>query len=70
MVAKIQFEVNMSIKALFLDDQREVKNTLREKSQNIEKQMKHSVDRRSGRISLTGRTMAITHQIKTQVKNQ
>ena len=69
MVAKIKFEVDMSIKALFPDDQGEVKNVLREKNQNIEKQMKHSVDRRSGRISLTGRTMAITYRIKTQEKN-
>ena len=40
MVAKIQFEVDMSIKALFPDDQGEVKNILREKNQNIEKQLK------------------------------
>ena len=39
MVAKIQFEVDMSIKALFPNDQREVKNILREKNQNIEKQL-------------------------------
>ena len=40
MVAKIQFEVDMSIKALFPDDQGEVKNILREKHQNVEKQLK------------------------------
>ena len=40
MVAKIQFEVDMSIKALFLNDQGEVKNILSEKNQNIEKQLK------------------------------
>ena len=39
MVAKIQFEVNMSIKALFSNDQGEVKNILREKNQNIKKQL-------------------------------
>ena len=39
MVAKIQFEVDMSIKALFPNDQGEVKNILREKNQNIEKQL-------------------------------
>ena len=38
MAAKTQFEVDMSIKALFLNDQREVKNILREKNQNKEKQ--------------------------------
>ena len=40
MVAKIQFEVDMSMKALFLNDQGEVKNILREKNQKIEKQLK------------------------------
>ena len=40
MVAKIQFEVDMSTKALFLNDQGEVKNILREKNQKIEKQLK------------------------------
>ena len=39
-VAKIQFEVDMSMKALFLNDQGEVKNILREKNQKIEKQLK------------------------------
>ena len=39
MVAKIQFEVDMSIKALFPNDKGEVKNILREKNQNIEKQL-------------------------------
>ena len=40
MVAKIQFEVDMSTKALFLNDQGKVKNILREKNQKIEKQLK------------------------------
>ena len=40
MVAKMQFEVDMSIRALFPNDQGEVKNILREKNQNIEKQLK------------------------------
>ena len=40
MVAKIKFEVDISIKALFPNDQGEVKNILREKNQNIEKQLK------------------------------
>ena len=39
MVAKIQFEVDMSIEALFPNDQGEVKNILREKNQNLEKQL-------------------------------
>ena len=55
MVAKIQFEVDMSIKALFPDDQGEVKKILREKNENIEKQLKQRrqikwmkfIDRRS-----------------------
>ena len=40
MVAKIQFEVDMSTKAFFLNDQGKVKNILREKNQKIEKQLK------------------------------
>ena len=40
MVAKIQFEVDISMKALFLNDQGKVKNILREKNQKIEKQLK------------------------------
>ena len=40
MVAKIQFEVDISTKALFLNDQGKVKNILREKNQKIEKQLK------------------------------
>ena len=39
MVGKIQFEVDMSIKDLFPNDQGKVKNILREKNQNIEKQL-------------------------------
>ena len=40
MVAKIQFQVDMSIKSLFPNDQREVKNILREKNHNMKKQLK------------------------------
>ena len=39
MIAKIQFIVAMSVKALFPNDQGEVKNILREKNHNIEKQL-------------------------------
>ena len=39
-VAKMQFIVVMSIKALFANYQGEVKNILREKNRNIEKQLK------------------------------
>ena len=39
MVAKIQFEVDMSIKDLFPNDQEKVKNILREKNQSLEKQL-------------------------------
>ena len=40
MVAKIQFQVDMSIKALFPNDQREVENIVREKNHNMKKQLK------------------------------
>ena len=40
MVAKMPFIVAMSIKALFPNDQGEVKNILKEKNRNVEKQLK------------------------------
>ena len=40
MIAKIKFEVDMSIKALFPNDQGENKDILGEKNENIEKQLK------------------------------
>ena len=40
MVAKMQFKVVMSIRAMFLNDQGEVKSIFREKSHNIEKKLK------------------------------
>ena len=46
MVAKIQFEVGMSIKALFSNDQGEVKNFLRENNQNKEKQLKLRIQKK------------------------
>ena len=46
MVAKIRFEVDMSIKALFPNNQVEVKNILREKNQNIAKQLKQRRQRK------------------------
>ena len=45
MVAKMQFIVVMSIKVLFPNDQGDVKNILREKNRNIEKQLKKPVKR-------------------------
>ena len=46
MAAKTQFEVDMSIKALFPNDQREVKNILREKNQNKEKQLEQRMQKK------------------------
>ena len=40
MVAKMQFKVVMLIRAMFLNDQGEVKSIFREKSHNIEKKLK------------------------------
>ena len=40
MVAKMPFIVAMLIKALFPNDRGEVKNILREKNRNVEKQLK------------------------------
>lgn len=64
MVAKIQFQVDMSIKALFPNDQREVENILREKNHNMKKQLKQR-RKKEWRSSLTGQTMAITCEMKT-----
>ena len=46
MAAKTQFEVDMSIKALFPNDQREVKNILREKNQNKKKQLEQRMQKK------------------------
>ena len=51
MVAKIQFEVGMLIKALFSNDQGEVKNFLRENNQNKEKQLKQRIQKKQKKFT-------------------
>ena len=59
-IAKIQFEVDNSVNALFPEDQEEVRKYLKEKNRKLKEKLKNQ-EKRNGRSSSIVQIMGITH---------